>query len=107
RFMQLYLDPNREDWSPARCLAEAQRWLREEATYEVLSTYDSREHVPLTPSAIPMESIIPPETLALQELTSSQKRSLRSSQKEMLAELHLQARKKMQIHPHVLPYQDP
>ncbi len=40
RFMQLYLDPPRQGRSPACCLAEAQRWLREEVTYRLLATYD-------------------------------------------------------------------
>jgi len=39
RFAQLYLDPQGL-WSPARALAEAQRWLREEATNNVLAEYD-------------------------------------------------------------------
>jgi len=49
RFMQLYLDPARQAWSPARCLAEAQRWLREEATKETLAAYDPTSQVPLSP----------------------------------------------------------
>ncbi len=39
RFAQLYLDPQ-NTWSVARALAEAQRWLREDATNHVLETYD-------------------------------------------------------------------
>ena len=38
RFFQLYLNP-RLDYSPARALAMAQRWLREEANYRTLATY--------------------------------------------------------------------
>src|SRR5204863_5694164 len=39
RFAYLYLDPQ-GIWSPARALAEAQRWLREDATNRVLQEYD-------------------------------------------------------------------
>lgn len=39
QFARLYLD-SQGLWSPARALAQAQRWLREEATYRVLQQYD-------------------------------------------------------------------
>ncbi len=45
RFMQLWLDPNR-GWPPARCLAEAQRWMREEATNAVIAAYDPNLRLP-------------------------------------------------------------
>lgn len=38
RFVELYLDPNLH-LSPAQALAQAQHWLREEATNRLLSTY--------------------------------------------------------------------
>jgi len=65
RFMQLYLDPQRQTWSPARCLADAQHWLREEATKEVLATYDPTTQVPLT--SLPSFSRGATETLPRQE----------------------------------------
>jgi CHAT domain-containing protein len=46
RFARLYLDPQGL-WSPAQALAQAQRWLREEATNAVLKEYD-----PLLPKTI-------------------------------------------------------
>ncbi len=46
RFANLLLDARR-DWPAARCLAEAQRWLREEATNAVLRTYDPLAEIPL------------------------------------------------------------
>jgi len=39
RFAQLYLDPQNL-WTPARALAEAQHWLRTEATNRVLTAFD-------------------------------------------------------------------
>ena len=44
RFAQLYLD-TQGTWSPARALAAAQHWLREEATYNILVNYDPLQHV--------------------------------------------------------------
>jgi CHAT domain-containing protein/predicted LPLAT superfamily acyltransferase len=52
RFANLLLDPRR-NWSPARCLAEAQRWLRDEATNAVLRTYDPTAEIPL--AGIPLD----------------------------------------------------
>lgn len=43
RFASFYLDPQGL-WSPARALAEAQRWMREEATNRVLAEYDPVKH---------------------------------------------------------------
>jgi len=54
RFALHYLDPE-ENSSPARALAEAQRWLREVATNRVLSTYDPLEDI-LIPSLMPEAS---------------------------------------------------
>ncbi|HTK12131.1 MAG TPA: CHAT domain-containing protein [Ktedonobacteraceae bacterium] len=42
RFAELYLNPQ-NTWSPARALAEAQRWLREEATNRVLAGGDGED----------------------------------------------------------------
>ena len=54
RFAGHYLDPQ-GIWSPVHALTEAQRWLRQEATNRVLSTYDPLEDL-LVPSLMPEES---------------------------------------------------
>ncbi|HKD75857.1 MAG TPA: CHAT domain-containing protein, partial [Ktedonobacterales bacterium] len=46
RFANLFLDPRR-DWSPSRCLAQAQRWLREEATNALLASNDFDPTAPI------------------------------------------------------------
>ncbi len=53
RFANLFLDPRR-NWSPARCLAEAQRWLRDEATNALLASndFDPSAPIPLPASAL-------------------------------------------------------
>jgi CHAT domain-containing protein len=84
KFAQLYLDPQR-GWSPARALAEAQRWLREEATNRVLATYD-----PTAPLDIP-----------------SGVRSLRYSYATAQEVVHLQAAVAAAADPDALPYADP
>jgi len=81
RFMQLYLDPEHKQWSPARCLAEAQKWLREEATNKVLAIYDP-----------------------IQKPVISKMRSLRFSAKRALIEIRERAKGG---NPEALPYADP
>jgi CHAT domain-containing protein len=89
RFSELYLDPTR-GWSPARALAEAQRWLREEATNAVLANY---------------EPVLTLEERLHAPLTASGKRSLRSGSYDIaLGEIHDFAH---DGHPEVLPYANP
>jgi len=60
RFAQLYLDPQ-GTWSPARALAEAQRWLREEATNRLLEDYN------------PLSSLSPIEERGAHDFSSTTK----------------------------------
>jgi tetratricopeptide (TPR) repeat protein len=82
RFTQLYLDPQQKR-SPASALAEAQRWLREEASYRVLATYD--------PTVI--------------NNGPSVARSMRYSQATVLELLHVQVGSASELD--ALPYADP
>jgi CHAT domain-containing protein len=89
RFAQLYLDPQR-NWSPARALSEAQRWLREEATNRVLKSYTLS--IPVTVTADPALSTV---------------RSMRYTQEEALSQIRLHADYRAETEPDALPYADP
>lgn len=83
RFASLYLDPQGL-WSPAQALAQAQRWLREEATNAVLQEYDPwlSENF-----ALPGEA--------------------RSSHQKALEKIRQKARRRAQRRPDELLYADP
>lgn len=87
RFMQLYLDPEYKGWTPARCLSRAQHWLREEATYQVLATYD------------PMPSS--------EEAGSLERIQLNSAREEALKFIREISEKPAETAPTGLPYADP
>ncbi len=88
RFSELYLDPAIRR-SPAQALAEAQRWLREEATNAVLAEYE------------PVQTL--KETLRA-SLYTNKKRSLRHGYDSALDKIHQQAR---DDRPDALPYANP
>ncbi len=90
RFAQLYLDPQR-NWSPAHALAEAQRWLREEATNSMLQSYN--------PAKSPLPVKLDPALSTL--------RSLRCRHSEALSRIRLQASYRAEREPDALPYADP
>ncbi|HZS75905.1 MAG TPA: CHAT domain-containing protein [Ktedonobacteraceae bacterium] len=97
KFAELYLDP-RHSRPPAQALAEAQRWLREEATYRVLMTYD-----PLQELAEPHLS----QNRGLPPNLPSTLRGLRPGYKSGLAQLQLQATVQAAIDPDALPFANP
>jgi CHAT domain-containing protein len=99
RFAQLYLDPRR-GLSPARALAEAQRWLREEATNAVLMTYD-----PAETGQPAVQKGAAPQTG--EYAAASRLRSLRLGYESGLAEIHTEAAMRAAENPHALPYADP
>jgi CHAT domain-containing protein len=112
RFMQYWLDPERR-WSPARCLAAAQRWLREKATYRVLQRYDPLVKIPLDEDApLPDSATIP--TISRQqtrehhesepELVGARRRSTRYTQTEVWEYIHEMA---LDSDPDALPYAHP
>src|SRR5438552_13625227 len=108
RFAQLYLDPQ-GIWSPARAFAEAQRWLREEATYSVLAQYD-----PILPDKL--RDVLNAEdgtpkpagthSSTEKETIPSRRRSLRHTHKSAIREIHLEAALHAET-PDELPYKDP
>ncbi len=100
RFARLYLDPRRS-LSPARALAEAQRWLREEATNAVLMTYDPAE------AGHPAVPTGPAAKSAGEYAAASRLRSLRLGYESGLAEIHTEAAMRAAENPHALPYADP
>jgi CHAT domain-containing protein/tetratricopeptide (TPR) repeat protein len=112
RFMLLWLDPERR-WSPARCLAEAQRWLREEATNAVIAAYDPArplETNQITGGAVtdvPKQGKVAEEVDAEteRELALAGTRSLRYTQATALAKLRTAAAERDD--PDGLPYADP
>jgi CHAT domain-containing protein len=108
RFAQLYLDPQ-GIWSPARALAEAQRWLREEATYRVLAKYDPSLPDNFTASlkaeATSPESVGAPANQE-RETTSSGQRSLHTEQEKAMEEIHHDAALRARETPDELPYKD-
>ena len=112
RFAQLYLDPARK-WPPARALAEAQRWLYEEATNAVLMVFDPLKEIAAATTSTSLQQEIA-EIVARQErempLPSglvSGLRSLRSSHRSRLDEVHLRAAARAMQEPDALPYADP
>ncbi len=112
RFAQLYLDPVRK-WPPARALAEAQRWLYEEATNAVLMTFDPLKEIAAAMTSPSLSQEVA-EIVARQErgvpLPSglvSGLRSLRSSHRSRLDEMHLRAAARAMQEPDALPYADP
>jgi CHAT domain-containing protein len=106
RFAQLYLDPQRT-WSPARALAEAQRWLCEEATNKVLMTYDPVEGVGAGKAFIQAQKGESVPANSEGEFAVSRLRSLRYSHNAGLAEVHLAATMRALQEPDALPYADP
>jgi CHAT domain-containing protein len=109
RFAELYLDPGR-NWSPAKALAEAQRWLREEATNRVIATYNPAQ-LEAPASISPALEKRPTAVEALSEtggeLMASTARSLRYGHSSALIEIQAQAARRAEIAPEVLPYTDP
>src|SRR5260221_767645 len=108
RFAQLSLDPQ-GIWSAARELAEAQRLLREEATYRVLAEYDPglsdkivealrAEKTSPEPAGVRMGQV--------RETISFRQRSLRAEQERAMEEIHLDAALQAQEIPDELPYKD-
>jgi CHAT domain-containing protein len=94
RFMQLYLNPQPKQRSPAWCLAEAQRWLREEATNEILSTYNPAKDVSRT-------------HLRLRAMGLSKIRSISLTRGKTLEISRFMADAEKDIAPDILPYKDP
>jgi CHAT domain-containing protein/tetratricopeptide (TPR) repeat protein len=105
RFAQLYLDPQRGR-SPARALAEAQRWLREEATNRVLATFDPLQKIA---SVATGEKGEPAGTIAdaVHQPLASARRSLRYGYSAALTQVHSQASQRATEAPTALPYADP
>ncbi|MFL5627733.1 MAG: hypothetical protein ACJ788_19310, partial [Ktedonobacteraceae bacterium] len=95
--------------SPARALAEAQRWLREEATYKVLAEYDPglpdkirgalTEEIAPGPGGIDLNSE--------KETVPSRQRSLRLSYKSLWREIPLNIARRARETPDELPFKDP
>jgi len=107
RFAQLYLDPQRNR-SPARALAEAQRWLREEATNKVLMTYGPVKEIVAGKAFTPVQSAGESAPANGEgEFAASGLRSLRFSHKAGLAEVHSAATTRGLREPDALPYADP
>jgi CHAT domain-containing protein len=109
RFAQFYLDPQR-NWSPARALAEAQRWLRDEATNRVIATYNPAQPVSLASTSPSIEKSPTTTEVLLEttgELITSMVRSLRYSHSSALIEMHAQAARRAEIAPDALPYAAP
>jgi CHAT domain-containing protein len=107
RFAQLYLDPQC-NWLPACALAEAQRWLREEATNKVLMTYDPVKEIEAGKASTRVQSegeSVPANGEG--EFAASGLRSLRLSHKAGLAEVHSAATTRGLREPDALPYADP
>lgn len=106
RFAQLYLDQKRQ-LTPARALAEAQRWLREEATNRVIATYD-----PVSPISRSqqrkgkhMQAKI---TTSARRALEAMPRSLRADQQEStLTDIHAEAAIRAEHAPDELPYSEP
>ena len=109
RFAQLYLDPSL-NWSPARALAEAQRWLREEATNAILITYDPVqeivERVTRQTATSSQQATIPPAD-SIEAFVTSGLRSLRYTYQSGFTNVHLQALLRSMEEPEALPYADP
>jgi CHAT domain-containing protein/tetratricopeptide (TPR) repeat protein len=99
RFTQLYLDPQKNK-SPACALAEAQRWLREEATNRVLATYDPK--APFTDGSTSTQRV--EGSYLEQAMELSEIRSTRFSYATVLNLIHAQA---TVSDPEALPYSDP
>ncbi len=87
RFASLYLD-TQALWSPAQALAQAQHWLREEATYTVLQDYD-----PLFPGGGLESGPVPSQA--------------RYSHQEGLERIRKNATRRAQSTPEALPYAHP
>jgi CHAT domain-containing protein len=106
RFQQLWLDRER-NWSPARCLAEAQHWLREEATNAVIATYQPNQRAaePVTSS----DERDVPELAAVRSLRdlseSGDGRDARLTQATAL--YHVKMTALDSDNPNHLPYADP
>jgi CHAT domain-containing protein len=81
RFADLYLN-QRHSISPANALTQAQHWLREEATFRVLTTYE-------------------PEPL------SATLQGLRGTHRNILAAIHTEAAEHVKTGPDMLPYANP
>jgi len=111
RFLQLWLDPAL-DWPPARCLAEAQRWLREEATNAVIEDYDpTRPISEEAPAAHAKEHHRGPEVAARPAEAEAEAvgarllRSLRFTEGTALQRIRRAAQ--LRDDPNGLPYTDP
>jgi CHAT domain-containing protein len=104
RFMQLWLDPA-HDWSPAKALAEAQRWLQEEATNAVIAAYDPNRAAtePTRPS--PSTDSEHSNFASQEEYALAGTRSLRYTQSTALDQLRIIAMRHDE--PDHLPYADP
>jgi CHAT domain-containing protein len=85
QFARQYLDPQGM-WSPARTLAQAQRWLRQETSNRVLASYD-----PLKDTLI--LSMMPEASQMLYNRT--------------ILKLRRQARVQLETAPDACPYADP
>ncbi len=106
RFAQLWLDPRRA-WTPARCLAKAQQWLREEATNAVILDYLPDVPLALAHDAEDTESHLLREDAQAREqreIEVSRRRSQHYSQVSAWDQLRLEA---MRGDPRALPYAHP
>jgi CHAT domain-containing protein/tetratricopeptide (TPR) repeat protein len=110
RFINLWLDPQRL-WTPARCLAEAQRWLRDKVTNRLLQdpTFDPSAPIPLEEDIILPDTILPTQLTQQKEpipveLTLATPRTLRFSQTTALLEMRYEA---SQRNPDECPFADP
>ncbi len=104
RFTRLYLDPWRA-WTPAHALAEAQRWLREEATNKVLMTYDPLQEILTDPRYVhAQQGTAETPTEKKRASFTSELRGLHLSHESGLA--NVRSRAAMQK-PNKLPYADP
>lgn len=103
RFQQLWLDRER-NWSPARCLAEAQHWLREEATNAVIATYQPNQRI-AKPATSSDQSEMPEQVSVRSLRKSGAERDSRLTQEHALFQVKLAALE--HDNPNDLPYADP
>jgi CHAT domain-containing protein/tetratricopeptide (TPR) repeat protein len=111
RFARLYLDQE-YGLSPARALAEAQRWLREEATNQILATYDPLAQVfslDVSASGAYGKSLASTQVPSTVDHASRliRQRSLRWSHSGALAQIRAGAARQALDAPDALPYADP
>jgi len=106
RFTQLYLNPQ-QTWSPARALAEAQRWLREEATNTVLMRYEPLQQVLIDGSLVQTQTEGKASASREDEREVSRLRSLPYNHETGLTKARLKAGRRARQEPDALPYADP